>query len=200
MFTRIPTDAAELADEIGLPAPRDVVEQEFIAHVRLIAQESVVALFKRLRILIVIVCIVDVALRHGVRIAGDIENGAGEVRGLRRHEQSTHDVVVIGDALIHAAQRFIERTPADNARVVVIAHERFHPLREKGRGVITAVVIAAAHHCAVVVFPPAAHRLHAAETPVAELAPDKITEPVGVIEEAFLKHLLVQARAVEAGR
>ena len=40
----------------------------------------------------------------------------------------------------------------------------------------------------------------AATAPVGELAPHQVAQPVGVVQEALLEHLLVQAGAVEAGR
>ena len=43
------------------------------------------------------------------------------------------------------------------------------------------------------------HRAVAAAAPVGELAPYQVAQPVGVVQEALLEHLLVQPRAVEAG-
>ena len=46
----------------------------------------------------------------------------------------------------------------------------------------------------------AIERAAAAAAPIAKFAPDDITQAVGMIQEAFFKDLLMQARAVEARR
>ena len=36
--------------------------------------------------------------------------------------------------------------------------------------------------------------------PIPELAPDQVTQAIGMVKETFFKDLLMQARAVETGR
>ena len=65
----------------------------------------------------------------------------------------------------------------------VIPLNRFAPLGNKGGCWLLMIVI----------------RAEAADSPVAKLTPNDIAHAVRVVEEALLKHLLVEASAVKAG-
>ena len=81
--------------------------------------------------------------------------------------------------LLHIRPCFVERAPADDRRVIEVARYYLHPLVEVYLGCLSRSAV---------------------EAPVAHLVPDHVSVPVGVVEEARLKDLLMQSRAVEAAR
>ncbi len=115
-------------------------------------------------------------------VAGGVDHGAARVGLLGGQEHRPGDVVQGGDPVVQVLVRLVQRAPADDRRVGVVAFQRFQPLGDVAR-VGTLVVVADPGLAA----------------PVAELAPDEVAEPVGVVEVALLEHLLVQPGAVEAG-
>ena len=79
--------------------------------------------------------------------------------------------------------RLVERAPADDAGMRVVALQHLQPLGDVVRPGLLMLAV---------------QRPHLAAAPVAELAPHDVAQPVGVVEEALLEDLLVQPRAVEA--
>ena len=181
---RIPPRPAELAAEVRLAAIRDR-NRLVVAHVGVglaFGQRS----HERgelLGILLVVVAVVDVRLGHTVRIPRRVEHRPRLIHRFRRQEEAARHIVQDGDAVRDELPRLVQRAPADDGRVRVVALQRLQPLRDVGRARLLVVAI----------------RPEAVAAPIGELAPHQVAQPIGVIEEALLEHLLMQPRAVEAG-
>ena len=133
--------------------------------------ERLVVFAQMVGILIVVVLVDDLGL--DVCPAGAVNKHTGGVKCL------CHIVEHRDKALVLIALGFVERTPADDGRMVVVALQKLQPFGEEA--------------CPAGGF-------RQVKTPVAVLAPDDVAELVAVVEEARLKDLLVQSRAVEAHR
>jgi hypothetical protein len=92
-------------------------------------------------------------------------------------------VVKAADPVARHLPGLVEGAPPDDRGVRVVALQDLQPLRDVA-GVLALVVVLGAA---------------AGASPVGELPPDEVAQPVRVEEEALLEHFLVQARAVEAG-
>jgi hypothetical protein len=120
---------------------------------------------------------------YAVRVARRVDDRAGGVGRLRRQVHAEGHVVELGDAVVQPLVRLVERAPADDGRMIAVAFQHLEPLRDEARGGLLVLPEGAAPR----------------DAPVAELGPDQVAEPVGVIEEPLLEDLLVQARSVESG-
>ncbi len=149
--------------------------------------QACVSFFQLSGILSVVVAVVDVGLGNAMAVSAGVEHGSGGVHRLRREKHRAGHVVELLDAVADVLASLVQSAPADDARVAVVAMERFQPLGDEVRaGPFVAIHLLAAFEQSVA-------------APVAELAPDEVTEPVSVIKEALLENFLVQARAVESG-
>ncbi len=166
------------ASEIGLPSGPPVLPYG-------LSFDEICHLLRELgRVLLVVVRVPDVRLRHAVRVPGRVEHRTAGVGGLGGQEHRAGHVVELGDPVVQQLVRLVQRAPADDARVAVVAFDRLEPLADVRRGRLLVVLVGVTD----------------AGSPVAELAPDQVPEPVRVVQEPLLEHLLVQARAVEPGR
>ena len=93
--------------------------------------------------------------------------------------------LVAGGVHLPVVGVLVQRAPTDDAGVRVVARQHLQPLGD----VVGARLLMLA-----------AGRSFVAAAPVAELAPNLRAEAVGVVQEALLEHLLVQARVVESRR
>ena len=141
-----------------------------------------VSLAKGIGLLVVVVTIIDIGFGHAVRIAGGVEDGACGIHRFGRQEHAARHIVQDAGAVGHHLPRFVERTPTDNGGVRIVAGKGFKPLGDVGRPWLLVVIA----------------RAKAAAAPIAKFAPHQIAETVGMVEEAFFKDFLVQARPVEA--
>ena len=187
VFFQYPLKAAELGHPVGLAAvgnrdARAFVGKYFAAcHVRvplLEVREALGPVF----LVNVIVRVVNVRADDPVGVAGRIQNRPGQVHGLCRQVHSLGDIVQHGCFVADELAGLVQRAPADNARVRIIPLQRFQPLRNVA-GIGLVVIIA---------------RPVGSAAPVAELAPDEIAQPVGVVQKPLFKDFLVQTRPVEA--
>ena len=86
------------------------------------------------------------------------------------------------DLIAHLLESLVERAPAYDTGVGVIALQCLQPLRYIGDAGFLMVLGWA----------------EAAAAPVAELAPDKVAQSVGMVQEPLLENFLMQACTVEA--
>ena len=128
-----------------------------------------------LRILFVIVHVVDIG--DDMVVAARIDARTGRVKHLRHTVNHSERGTKLGAAV--SVPRLVERAPADNRRMVEVARDGVDPLALEGL-----------QRC----------RVGKIQAPVRHLAPGEVAQTVAVVEEAGLEYLLMQARAVEAGR
>ncbi|OQC02431.1 MAG: hypothetical protein BWX80_03123 [Candidatus Hydrogenedentes bacterium ADurb.Bin101] len=106
-----------------------------------------------------------------MRIAAGLQDRSGKVNALGQ----VHDFFLQRGC---GRRRFIEGTPADDGRMVIVPIDDFLPLGDNRF---------------------LRRFLFVVHTPVRELAPDQIAQFVRPIQETRFEHLLMQPRAVETG-
>ena len=114
-------------------------------------------------------CIADIRVRQCVLPTAGLQRGPRRVNGLRdvpNHLVEFPDIPGI----------FVERTPADDGRMIPVTHQDLGPFIDDGCVTFPLVVVAG----------------------VGIFTPDQVAEFVGPVEEARLENFLVQARAVVA--
>ena len=122
-------------------------------------------------ILFVVVYVVDVG--NNVNVSGCVDNGTHGIKSVSEVVNCSENVLVASFAC------FVEGTPTDDGRMVVVSVDFCEPFGndgEKGSGILFV------------------------KTPVREFAPEEVAELVCVIDVSGFKHLHVHTSAVEACR
>ena len=168
----IPFDAAVLADE-HRNAGNGVLPGR-----KTVLQETAFGKFligggKGCRILLVVVHVIDV--RGHMEIAAGVDTGPGGVEELGHLIDDRQQIVVL---LAGIGPSLVEGAPTYDGRVVEVPVQRLHPFRQKVLDAVRTAVV---------------------DSPVALFAPYDISHSVTVIQESFLKNLLMEPCPVEAG-
>ena len=107
-------------------------------------------------------------------IARSVKHGARGIHRFSGQEKGAGRIIQGRDFVVQTLRCLIERAPADNRGMRIVALQDFQPLRRISNARLLMVV----------------RRASATATPVGELAPDQIAQTIRMIKESLFKDFL----------